>query len=469
MRASFFLAFLLLLSLTYSQSIRNDLVNGRFENLPLETIFDSLSSQTQYFFSYNSELLPKGSLYTIAAEDTPIDKFLSKLLIGTGLSYSFFQDQIILNYKPVEEKVVRKKKNLFSISGTVYNEQSKPLKDVNVFLDGTTIGASTDVDGNYKLESVPPGFYNIVFSHIGYRNGEYQLSETNGGSRIQMHQMEPEPEELKEVEVVSAIKRDNETNWKRHYTLFQKEILGQSENSKETVIENPEALDFSYNEHLNLLRAYSQIPIQIRNEALGYRVSYFLESFKLEDEDLRFRGKIRFRNLSPLNNSDKRKWKKNRRISYYGSFNHFKKSLLNNDLKRQGFKVYSVRSLDNFKLRKDNELSASDILVFKGDHYELDFKHFLAIEYVREKESVSYLLNSPFVETLYTGSINDEGILMKEPGNQISVIKLLRNSVRLDLSGEVMDRFGLSTFGYWAWERTADLVPINYDPKYDNL
>ena len=468
MRASLIVAFIsLLLFDGFAQNRKSDLVNGNFENLPLEVIFDSLSAQTGYFFSYNSDLLPKGSLYTISAVNTPVDKFLSSLLVGTGLKYSFFKDQIILNYEPIERVV--KKKNFFSISGTVYDENGVPLNNANVFLDGTTIGVSSDIDGNYKLESIPPGYYDIVFSHVGYENAVYQISEMNGGSRIQTHQMELDLGQLEEVEVISNRINRTETSWQQHYAVFLREILGQSENAEHSVIENPEALDFTYSNEKNSLSAFAEFPLQIRNDALGYRVSYFLESFKKEESDLRFRGKIRFRNLESLSGSEKREWRKNRKKSYYGSFNHFKRSLLNGELKKEGFRIYRVKSLEKFEIKKENELEVTDILVFKGNHYELDFKNYLAVEYRKERESEGFLKSSDFVRTLYPDLITPEGVLVKDPGNQISVIRLLRNSVRLDLSGEVMDRFGLTTFGYWAWERTADLVPINYDPKYDNL
>ena len=467
MRVSLIIALSLILSQGIAQKRKNDLVNGSFNDAPLEVIFDTLTLQTNYFFSYNSDLLPKGSRYTIIADNMPIDRFLSKLLAGTGLQYSFFKDQIILNYKPAERVV--KKKNFFTVAGTVYDENGAPLNNTNVFLDGTTIGVSSDIDGNYRLESIPPGFYDIVFSHVGYENAVYQVLETNGGARIQSHQMELDLVQLEEVEVISnRISRKTES-WQRYYTIFQEEILGQSKNAKQCVIENPEALDFTYNEDQKTLRAFSRLPLQIRNDALGYRISYFLESFRKDESDLRFRGNIRFRNLKPFNGNEKREWQKNRRIGYNGSFNHFKKSLLNGELRKEGFRIYEVKRLENFEIKKENGLEASDIIVFKGDHYRLDFKDFLAIEYRKEKESLDFLINSESVGIIYSNLLTSEGHLRKDPGNQISVLKLLRSSVRLDLSGEVLDRFGLTTYGYWAWERTADLVPVNYDPKYDNL
>ena len=80
------------------------------------------------------------------------------------------------------------------------------------------------------------------------------------------------------------------------------------------------------------------------------------------------------------------------------------------------------------------------------------------------KERKSFLISSDSIGVIYS-----DDYMVKARGNQISFLRLPQGSVRLDLSGEVMDRFGLTTFGYWSWERIADLVPINYDPEYDNL
>ncbi len=461
------LSFLLLTPLISLGQVGNeDRITVDFNDVELEVIFDTITAQTNYFFSYNSELLPQGSRYTIAVENYPIDQFLSRLFVGTGLKYSFYKDQIILNYEPPE--LVVKKKNLFSISGKVYDDNGQSLSNVNVFLDGTTIGVSTDLDGNYKLESIPPGFYNIVFSHVGYENGVYQTSEYNGGSRIQNHTMQLDLGQLEEVEVISNRIKNNETRWQKYYEIFSQELIGQSENARRCVIENPEILNFSYEEDSETLTAYAEDALLIRNEVLGYRVSYFLESFVKQQSNLRFRGKIRFSNLEPMRGTEKRSWKKNRKVNYYGSFNHFRKSLLDGELRKEGFRIYEIKNLNKLRTQKDNELDISDIIVFKGDHYELEFKNYLVVEYRKEKESMQFLLTSDFSSTFYEKFIKD-GVLHKDPGNQVSILKLLRGSVRLDLSGEIMDRFGITKYGYWSWERTADLVPLNYDPKFDNL
>ena len=109
MRFRLLICFIYLSIYVFSQA-KNDRVTVSFENVDLPAIFDVLTTQTGYFFSYNSDLLPQGSKYSITEEDIPIDQFLSKLLVGTGLRFVFFKDQIIIKYAiPAQEKKKNKK------------------------------------------------------------------------------------------------------------------------------------------------------------------------------------------------------------------------------------------------------------------------------------------------------------------------------------------------------------------------
>ena len=43
------------------------------------------------------------------------------------------------------------------------------MPGVNVVLEGTTLGAATDVNGYYVITNIPPGTYTVVVSAVGYR------------------------------------------------------------------------------------------------------------------------------------------------------------------------------------------------------------------------------------------------------------------------------------------------------------
>lgn len=39
----------------------------------------------------------------------------------------------------------------------------------NVLIDGTSLGAASDVEGNFVILNIPPGLYNVTASYIGYQ------------------------------------------------------------------------------------------------------------------------------------------------------------------------------------------------------------------------------------------------------------------------------------------------------------
>jgi TonB-dependent receptor len=57
------------------------------------------------------------------------------------------------------------------ISGYVFDSQDKkPLPGANVFLRGTTLGASTDLNGKFVIPKVPAGSYKLMIRYIGYQS-----------------------------------------------------------------------------------------------------------------------------------------------------------------------------------------------------------------------------------------------------------------------------------------------------------
>jgi iron complex outermembrane receptor protein len=57
-----------------------------------------------------------------------------------------------------------------TINGHITDESTgEALIRVNVIISGTTIGAATDLDGNYTITNVPAGSYSLVFSLISYQ------------------------------------------------------------------------------------------------------------------------------------------------------------------------------------------------------------------------------------------------------------------------------------------------------------
>ncbi|MGE5402841.1 MAG: TonB-dependent receptor [Ignavibacteriales bacterium] len=59
------------------------------------------------------------------------------------------------------------------IAGKVTDmETGEALIGVNVILEGTTLGASSNIDGYYTINNIPPGIYKIIISAVGYQKKE---------------------------------------------------------------------------------------------------------------------------------------------------------------------------------------------------------------------------------------------------------------------------------------------------------
>lgn len=56
------------------------------------------------------------------------------------------------------------------LTGKVTDKNTKePLIGVNVLVEGTTLGAATDINGSYVILNIPPGKYRIKIHYIGYQ------------------------------------------------------------------------------------------------------------------------------------------------------------------------------------------------------------------------------------------------------------------------------------------------------------
>lgn len=86
-----------------------------------------------------------------------------------------------------------------AVSGQVTaSDDGTPLPGVNILIQGTTTGTTSDLDGNYKL-NIPAGGATLVFSFVGYEN---LVVETGGRSAISV-QLVADVSQLEEV-VVTA-------------------------------------------------------------------------------------------------------------------------------------------------------------------------------------------------------------------------------------------------------------------------
>jgi hypothetical protein len=82
---------------------------------------------------------------------------------------------------------------------------NEPVMFANILVEGTDYGATTDLDGAYLIENLPPGLYNIRASYVGFRDVRIsEIQVTNSKPAIIDIQMEQTAQQLEEVVVKAS-------------------------------------------------------------------------------------------------------------------------------------------------------------------------------------------------------------------------------------------------------------------------
>lgn len=89
------------------------------------------------------------------------------------------------------------------IRGTVKDKNTQELLiGAAVVLEGTTIGATTDIDGRFLISNIPTGSYNVRASILGYKpQVKFNINVTSGNDQIINFELEEDSRQLKEVEI----------------------------------------------------------------------------------------------------------------------------------------------------------------------------------------------------------------------------------------------------------------------------
>ena len=92
------------------------------------------------------------------------------------------------------------------IRGRVFDKFSnESLPFVNVIILNTTTGTTTDLDGNFSITGLQPGFYQLTVSYLGYNKGlSAEVQVTNSNPVYLEIALEPSDQQIEEVNVVAT-------------------------------------------------------------------------------------------------------------------------------------------------------------------------------------------------------------------------------------------------------------------------
>ena len=352
-----------------------------------------------------------------------------------------------------------------NISGTVTEAgTNKPIPYATIYINGTTNGTITNVNGEFILEDVVPPC-EIVFSHISYSTEAFELQEVS--DTVFHIQLKPRDVELGAVEVTDKNRREENL---RH---FREQFLGTDDWGKNAYFENDSVLLFRHRKiaegdssflslqddspvdtGLYWFVVETKEPLVVNQPLLGYKIHINLVKYN----ELRRTNSDKYRIqilgyffFQPLEGSLKRKtnrFQKNRAKAYYNSANHFCRSLYNNRLKENGYKVYyrSVNQKTGINEFKDFEFD--DHIIYDDNQAKI-----VGLKNVRCNIDYFQLFNKPM-------NLNE-----REGGRQkYSSAKFLKDTCTIRADGSRPDNSIL--FSYSIGEkRVGAMLPYDYQPE----
>lgn len=134
-------------------------LNLELKNVTLDSALDSIKAQSPFTFIVGQVDLARK--VSISMKNETIGNVCAKLFTQLGIDYKINGHYIYLSNRPkVEPRTV---------GGTVIDHNGQPIPGASVFVQGTTTGTTTDIDGRFTL-LVPGNLlgWSLEFNSLGY-------------------------------------------------------------------------------------------------------------------------------------------------------------------------------------------------------------------------------------------------------------------------------------------------------------
>lgn len=157
---------------SYSQTKK---LNLRGNSFTLKEIFTAIEDQSTYTIFFKDDQVNLEQELSGNFNNQDITGVLDRALEGSNLTYKI-NDKLIIILENAPNMTQSAQQQDRSIKGKVVGQDGASMPGVNVFVDGTTRGTITNIDGEFEL-NLEPGDVTLVFSFIGYETQKVAIGE----------------------------------------------------------------------------------------------------------------------------------------------------------------------------------------------------------------------------------------------------------------------------------------------------
>jgi len=339
----------------------------------------------------------------------------------------------------------------FKITGKIVDSaDQRPIYGATIFLASASAVSSSDLNGDFTLNNVRSGQYQLIIFISGYLQNQQVILVNNAIDlkSIGLHKI-AETQNKRPLLVIP--------NDEKNYEAFKKEFLGTSDFARECNILNPEVIKLQFDKKTISLSGSSSKFIIIDNQALGYRIKYLLSYFRkdFDQKQTIYYGPAYFEALTG-DESQKAKWQQNRLKVYLGSSMHFLRSALSNELAKNGFAARPV-------LLQVNPLYEEDMLRKKYNatlvNSILEQQEF--IKPTTEPALHALIFDNALYVTYSNTPVKDTVFDKEAPA---TIVIFNKRYAAFDNNGVFVDPSALAFDGYWGQSFLAEMLPVDYEP-----
>ena len=132
------------------------------KNKPLKEAIKTIERSSNYSFFYNVELEGLDKLVTVKTDNASLEETMKQLLKGTNITFQRKVDNVVVLLSKQQQAAKRSR----SVSGKVVDEKGEAIIGASIIVKGSSIGTSTDVDGNFTINNISDNAL-LVVSSIG--------------------------------------------------------------------------------------------------------------------------------------------------------------------------------------------------------------------------------------------------------------------------------------------------------------
>lgn len=168
--------YIVLAVLCFNLSAFSQDISLKNRDITLKEAMEQLKTVSGYSFVFSSMDVDTSKRISLSLKDATIEEAVQQILKGQkDIDYEIQGKKIIIKRTTVNQQLSKREK----ISGRVLDANGEPAIGATIIVKGTTVGTTTDIDGNFSLETNIGAILEI--SYVGYQT---RLLKVQAGEKI---------------------------------------------------------------------------------------------------------------------------------------------------------------------------------------------------------------------------------------------------------------------------------------------